>query len=92
MSVSQHYEPEALIALLNRDSNDGSRDEHVASCAECAELLDVYRSMAVCLSDEAVWNTAPLSEEPVPQTISRCARLRRRCVGRTSWPKRSCRN
>ncbi len=70
MSVSQHYEPEALIALLNRDSNDGSRDEHVASCAECAELLDVYRSMAVCLSDEAVWNTAPLSEEPVPQTIS----------------------
>ncbi len=70
MSVSQHYEPEALIALLDHEPNAGSRDEHVASCAACAELLDEYRSMVSCLGDESVWNTAPLCEEPVPATIS----------------------
>lgn len=71
MSVSKHYEAEALIALLDRrDSNVVSKDEHMSSCSACGEVLDSYRSIVDCLGEAAVWNGAALSAEPAPGTIA----------------------
>lgn len=71
MTKAQHYDDEALIALLDRG---GSRlvaaDEHVAACADCKEAVSDYETMAGTLREEPVWNRAPLRSEPVPQTIA----------------------
>lgn len=69
MSVSTHYDEEALIALLDRP-RAASNDEHVAECPTCAAVLDSYRSMIETLGEKPVWNFGRIVDEPVKKTIT----------------------
>ena len=68
MTVDQkHYDDEVLMALA---SAPVAMDEHLAACAECSERLETYRVIAEAMADQATWDTHPLSDAPVPETIA----------------------
>lgn len=69
MSVSPHYDEEALIALLDRPRSI-SNDEHVSSCETCSSVLDSYRSIIETLGEKPVWNFGRTLGEPVKKTIT----------------------
>lgn len=71
MTKAQHYDDEALIALLDRGGSGlVAADEHVAACPDCEEAVSEYTMMMENLREEPVWNRAPVSDEPVPGTIA----------------------
>jgi tetratricopeptide (TPR) repeat protein len=70
MMTTQHYDDEALLALLERGGNAvANADEHIASCGVCREMVAAYGAIVECLGDEGVWDVRPMNDEPVPETI-----------------------
>ncbi|HEV3484984.1 MAG TPA: hypothetical protein VG106_06235, partial [Vicinamibacterales bacterium] len=62
-----HPSDEELIALLESDRTE---TEHLTTCNDCRQRLDSYRLVADALRDHSVWDTRPLHEAPVPDTIA----------------------
>ena len=79
MMNQRHYDDEALIALM--ESNRDGSDAHLPSCGTCSEKLDSVKLVAGALKDEAVWDTRPLSEEPVRSTIANLRAFAGRMAG-----------
>jgi hypothetical protein len=62
MMLQRHYDEEALIAILH-SGEAASRDEHIADCIQCSDLLDSYRVMAEVLGEGAVWDLHEAHQE-----------------------------
>lgn len=67
MVEEKHYDDDSLIALA---SEPVALDEHLASCTDCSERLETFRLIAEAMADQATWDTRPLPEAPVPETIA----------------------
>ena len=67
MVDEQHYDDDALFALLCEDGGD---EDHLGACTGCREKLDAYRLVANALREEATWDERPLDETPNPHTIA----------------------
>ncbi|PYQ28766.1 MAG: hypothetical protein DMF56_13885 [Acidobacteria bacterium] len=67
MVEEKHYDDDSLIALA---SASVAMDEHLTACSDCRERLETYRLIAEAMADETTWNTRPLSDAPVPETIA----------------------
>lgn len=68
MIVEQHYDDEALIALL-RDAKAPA--PHAARCDDCAGELKSYRDLTGALRDNSIWDDREIDEEPRPATASK---------------------
>jgi tetratricopeptide (TPR) repeat protein len=70
--VDRHYDDEALISLLEAGRIDpAEKDPHLRVCSDCRETLGTLRSLAVTMTDGAVWAPAEsATDTPSAQTIT----------------------
>jgi tetratricopeptide (TPR) repeat protein len=67
MVEEKHYDDDSLLTLA---SEPVALDEHLAACTDCSERLETFRLIAEAMADETTWDTRPLSDAPVPETIA----------------------
>lgn len=68
MMVERHYDEEALIGLLEKQSLHS--DPHLSSCADCSERLHSFRTITSILHEHDVWDRTQIRRDPIPETIA----------------------
>jgi len=70
MIIEQHYDEEVLAEFLAEPGDAVARDKHLAGCDLCLKTLHSLRASAQILREPAVWNAAPISTAPRPDTLA----------------------